>query len=43
MTNGGKACDALLVDENDLVQYIEMGWEVVKELSNGQIAIRRVN
>jgi len=29
MTNGGKACDALLVDENDLVQYIEMGWELL--------------
>jgi integrase len=41
MTNGGKAYDALLVDEDDLVQYLEMGWEVVKELSNGKVALRR--
>lgn len=41
MTNGGKAYDALLVDENDLVQYLEVGWEVVKELSNGKVALRR--
>lgn len=38
----GKAYDALLVNEEDLVQYIETGWEVVKELSNGKIAIRRL-
>ncbi len=41
MTNGGKAFNALLVNEKDLVQYLEIGWEIVKELSNGQIAIRR--
>jgi hypothetical protein len=41
MTNGGKAYDAILIDENDLCQYLEMGWEVVKELSNGKVAIRR--
>jgi len=41
LTDGGKAYSALLVTDDDLVQYLEMGWEIVKELSNGQIAIRR--
>jgi hypothetical protein len=40
MTNGGKAYDALLVDENDLVQYLETGWEVVSVI-NSKVAIRR--
>ncbi|MGA8904989.1 MAG: hypothetical protein WB661_08285 [Candidatus Bathyarchaeia archaeon] len=43
MTNGGKDFNALLVNEKDLVPYLEKGWEIVKELSNGQIAIRRTS
>jgi integrase len=41
MTDGGKVCSALLVKEDALVDYLEMGWEVVRELSDGQIAIRK--
>jgi hypothetical protein len=41
LTNGGKASNALLVNEKDLAQYLEIGWEIVKELSTGQFAIRR--
>lgn len=41
MTDGGKAYNALLVTDDNLVEYLETGWEIVKELSNGQIAIRR--
>jgi hypothetical protein len=39
-TDGGKTCDALLVDENDLVQYLEAGWELVSVI-NSKVAIRR--
>jgi len=39
-TDGGKTYDALLVDENDLVQYLEMGWELVSVI-NSKVAIRR--
>jgi hypothetical protein len=39
-TDGGKACDALLIDENDLVQYLEAGWELVSVI-NSKVAIRR--
>jgi DNA-binding transcriptional MerR regulator len=39
-TNGGKAYDALLVDENELVQYLEMGWELVSVI-NSKVAISR--
>jgi hypothetical protein len=41
MTNGGKAYNAKLVNENTLCQYIETGWEIIKELSNGKVAIRK--
>jgi uncharacterized LabA/DUF88 family protein len=34
MTDGGKAYDALLVDENDLVQYLERGWELVSVINS---------
>jgi hypothetical protein len=37
-----KPYDAVLVNEEDLVQYIERGWEVITELSNGRIALRRL-
>jgi hypothetical protein len=43
LTIGGKNFNALLVNEKDLVPYLEKGWEIVKELSNGQIAIRRTS
>lgn len=39
--DGGKPYVAMLVAEDDLVEYVEMGWEIVKELSSGQIAIRK--
>jgi integrase len=39
-TDGGKAYDALLVEENDLVHYLEMGWELVSVI-NSKVAIRR--
>ena len=34
MTSGGKVCSALLVKEDDLVHYLEVGCEVIKELSD---------
>ncbi len=41
MTNGGKAYDALIVTDADLVEHLEVGWEIVNELSSGQIAMHR--
>jgi hypothetical protein len=41
-TDGGKRpYEALLISEDQLVEHMSMGWEVVKELSNGKVAIRR--
>jgi len=40
-TNGGKAYDARVIDETELVKYVEQGWEIVRELSDKKIVIRR--
>jgi hypothetical protein len=35
--------DSRLVDEDDLIQYVKKGWDVVKELSSGRILIRKLD
>jgi len=40
-TNGGRPFESKIVSEDELVQYVEEGWDLVKELSNGKIVIRR--
>lgn len=39
--NGGKPYESKIVSEDELVQYVEEGWEICRELSNGKIVIRR--
>ena len=39
--NGGKPFESKIVTEDELVQYVEEGWEICRELSNGKIVIRR--
>jgi len=39
--NGGKRFESKIIGEDELVQYVEEGWEICRELSNGKIVIRR--
>jgi len=39
--NGGKPFESRIITEDELVQYVEEGWEICRELSNGKIVIRR--
>lgn len=36
-----KRYESKLVGENELLPYLDEGWDVVKELRNGKIVIRR--
>jgi len=39
--NGGKAFESRIITEEELTAYLDEGWDLVKELSNGKIVIRR--
>lgn len=41
MDGGTRPFDALLINEADLCEHLALGWEVVRELSDGKIAVRR--
>ena len=40
-TNGGKAYEAKVIDESELVSHVEDGWEIMRELADKKIVIRR--
>jgi len=40
-TNGGKPFESRIISEEELTAYLDEGWDLVKELSNGKIVIRR--
>ena len=39
--NGGRAFETRIISEEELTGYLDEGWDLVKELSNGKIVIRR--
>ena len=39
----GNGYEAKVVDENQLLAYVERGWDVVKELSDGRFILRKQN
>ena len=41
LPNGGRRYEARIISEEDIVEYVELGWEIVKELRNGRIVVRR--
>lgn len=41
LPNRGRKTQVKLVSEKELVTYLEMGWEIVKELRSGKIVIKR--
>jgi len=42
--NGGKPLyETRIVTEDELVPYLNKGWNIIKELTNGKIVIRRIN
>ena len=40
-TNGGKPFESRIISEEELTGYLDEGRDLVKELSNGKIVIRR--
>jgi len=40
-TNGGKPFESRIIGEDELTGYLDEGWDLVKELTNGKIVIRR--
>ena len=40
--NGGNCNSHAIITEEQLLSYLDDGWEIVKELSNGNIVVRRV-
>jgi len=41
LPNGGRKNQVKLISEKELINYLEMGWEIVKELKSGKIVIKR--
>jgi len=39
--NGGKPFESRIISEDELTAYLDEGWDLVKELSNGKTVIRR--
>jgi hypothetical protein len=39
--NNHKKYESKMVDEKELLSHIDDGWEIVKELKDGKLAIRR--
>jgi len=39
--NGGKPFESRIIGEDELTGYLDEGWDLVKELTNGKIVIRR--
>jgi len=42
-TNNGKPYTSKIIGEDELVQYTEEGWEIVKELSNERFLVKKPN
>jgi len=40
--DGSKPFESKIVFEDELTAYLDEGWDLVKELSNGKIVIRRL-
>ena len=40
LNNSGKLYRSKIVTEDELTDYVDEGWEVVKELSNGKFLVR---
>ncbi len=40
---GHRPYEARLIGEAQLVEHVQMGWEVVRELQNGQVLVRKPN
>ncbi|MEM2780864.1 MAG: hypothetical protein QW791_08385 [Candidatus Bathyarchaeia archaeon] len=34
-------CESKIVTEKELISYLNSGWDIIKELKNGKIVIRR--
>jgi len=39
--NGGKLFESRIISEEELIGFLDEGWDLVKELSNGRIVIRK--
>jgi hypothetical protein len=43
LNNNGKPYQSKIVSEEELVPYVEDGWEIVRELSNRRYLIKKLN
>jgi hypothetical protein len=43
LNNNGKPYQSKVIGENELVPYVEEGWEIVRELSNRRFLIKKPN
>jgi hypothetical protein len=43
LNNSGKLYKSKIVTEDELTDYVDEGWEVVKESNNGKFLVRRSN
>jgi len=43
MTNNGKPYQSKIIDEKELVSYVEEGWEIIRDLSNKKFLVKKPN
>jgi len=43
LSNNGNPYSSKVISEQDLPPHVEDGWEIIRELSNGKILVRRPN
>ena len=43
LNNNGKPYQSKIIGEKELVSYVEEGWLIVRELSNGKFLIKKPN
>jgi len=43
MTNNGKPYQRKIIDEKELVSYVEEGWEIIRDLSNKKFLVKKPN
>jgi len=43
INNSGKVYTSKIVTEDELTDYVDEGWEVVKELNSGKFLVRKIN
>ena len=43
LSNNGKSYSSRIIREQDLAPHVEDGWEIIRELSSGNLFVRKPN